>query len=138
MRLLSGPKFDSWRLRTTNVIKIYGSIGNETCGAFKLPTINEEASLLVVATAGVPSVIGDWDHVSVSLPNQCPTWEEMDMVKREFFAPNETAMQLHVPVDEHISFHAFCLHLWRPCWMELPRPPANTVAPTVRRGGKGV
>jgi hypothetical protein len=31
-----------------------------------------------------------WDHVSVSLPNRCPTWTEMDLVKDTFFSPTET------------------------------------------------
>lgn len=55
-----------------------------------------------------------WDHVSVSLRTRCPTWDEMEMVKRLFFKPDETAMQLHVPESDHINDFEFCLHLWRP------------------------
>lgn len=68
-----------------------------------------------------------WDHVSVSLPDRCPTWEEMEWVKRAFFRDTETAMQLHVPISDHISFHPYCLHLWRPQRKKIPRPPAALV-----------
>jgi hypothetical protein len=51
----------------------------------------------------------------------------MDFVRRLFFKDNETVMQLHVPVGEHISFHPYCLHLWRPHGVEIPRPPNELV-----------
>jgi hypothetical protein len=47
---------------------------------------------------------------------------------------DETAMQLHVPVTEHLNCHKYCLHLWRPHGVEIPRPPGWMVAPT--RPGK--
>jgi hypothetical protein len=72
---------------------------------------------------------GFWDHVSVSIKNRCPTWEEMEFVKRLFFEPPETAMQLHVPSDDHVNYHPNCLHLWRPQRAEIPRPPSAMVGP---------
>jgi len=65
-----------------------------------------------------------WDHVSVSRANRCPNWPEMEHVKRLFFQDTETAMQLHVPAADHINNHPYCLHLWRPHGVEIPRPPA--------------
>lgn len=70
-----------------------------------------------------------WEHVSVSLPHRCPTWGEMDKVRRLFWRDDETVMQLHVPVAENISFHAYCLHLWRPTEVAIPRPPSYMVGP---------
>lgn len=54
-------------------------------------------NLLVIASSGDPAV--PWEHVSVSVSGarRCPTWEEMDAVKRLFWADDETVMQLHVP-----------------------------------------
>jgi hypothetical protein len=57
---------------------------------------------------------GGWDHVSVSLPDRCPTWEEMSFVKDLFFRDDEVVMQLHPAKSEHVNFHPYCLHLWRP------------------------
>lgn len=66
---------------------------------------------------------GGWDHVSVSLPSRVPHWDEMELVRYVFFKPEETVMQLHVPPEDHVNFHATCLHLWRPQVGEIPRPP---------------
>lgn len=67
------------------------------------------ARLHIIASDG-----GGWDHVSVSLPTRCPTWDEMCWVKRLFFEPHEVVMQLHPAESDHINNHQHCLHLWRP------------------------
>ena len=76
--------------------------------------------LRVIASVGM-----GWEHVSVSTETRTPSWEEMEYVKRAFWEPYETVMQLHVPEAEHVNCHPFCLHLWRPLWTEgkIPRPP---------------
>jgi hypothetical protein len=101
----------------------YGNYGDETCGVFEVPTV--DGRLRVIASSGE-----EWDHVSVSLPNRCPDWQEMEGVKRLFFKDDETAMQLHVPPADHINHHPFCLHLWRPHGVEIPRPPAWMIGPS--------
>lgn len=68
-----------------------------------------------------------WDHVSVSLPNRCPTWAEMEEIKHRFFEPDEVAYQLHVPSSMHINTHEYCLHMWRPQASEIPLPPIRLV-----------
>lgn len=57
---------------------------------------------------------GGWDHVSISRPDRCPTWEEMDRIKRRIFRDEEVVMQLHVTGDNKVNVHPYCLHLWRP------------------------
>jgi hypothetical protein len=103
----------------------FGCAGDETCGLFILNGTNFKRALRVIASSGE-----GWDHVSVSLPERCPTWAEMEQVKRLFFRDDETAMQLHVPPTDHISIHPFCLHLWRPHGAEIPRPPGWMVGPS--------
>jgi hypothetical protein len=116
-------QLDAYRRRDRRVFEMYGSTGDETCGMFDLPCPRTGVTLVCLASAG-----GGWDHVSVSLPNRCPNWLEMDHVKRAFFENHETAMQLHVPVADHINEHPYCLHLWRPNdGREIPRPPASFV-----------
>ena len=87
-------------------------------GAYKIPF--QGRTLLVVAAYG-----SGWDHLSVSLirGNRPPNWAEMEYVKRLFFKDTETAMQLHVPVAEHLSIHPHVLHLWRPQNGKIPLPP---------------
>jgi hypothetical protein len=69
-----------------------------------------------------------WEHVSVSLPkhHRCPTWSELEFVKRTFWREDEWAGQFHAPPAEHISFHPHVLHLWRPV-SDLPLPPRECV-----------
>jgi hypothetical protein len=94
----------------------YGAKGDDFGGAFEVPC--GVITLRVIASNGE-----DWDHVSISVKGRCPTWQEMEYVKRMFFKPNETAMQLHVKPDDHISVHPFVLHLWRPHKLAIPLPP---------------
>ncbi len=67
---------------------------------------------------------GGWDHVSVSWPNRCPTWEEMCEVKKTFFHPEEVCVEYHPPESEYVNNHPFCLHLWRYQQPGMPMPPA--------------
>lgn len=91
-------------------------------GAYRVSSRVDGVELHVVASIGL-----GWDHVSVSRRKRPPNWAEMEQVKRLFFKDDETAMQLHVPPTDHISFHPHCLHLWRPQHCEIPRPPNELV-----------
>ena len=77
----------------------------------------------------IMSTDGGWDHVSVSTPTRCPTWEEMHWIKQRFFRPDEAVMQLHPPESDYRNFHPYCLHLWRPQRESIPLPPGIMVAP---------
>jgi hypothetical protein len=109
--------FDNYRV----VHPLLGS-GDASNGAFLVPFPRTGTTLKVMASDGL-----GWDHVSVSLDHRCPNWPEMDFIKRLFFKPEETVMQLHVPESDHISFHPNCLHLWRPQHAAIPRPPNDLV-----------
>lgn len=88
-------------------------------GLFVIPRGNgSKQSLTVIASDG-----GDWEHVSVSMKDRMPTWEDMNYVKGLFWEPTEAVMQLHVPEARHINNHPFCLHLWRPVAGGIPMPP---------------
>lgn len=111
---------NQWRDRPWE--RALGAQGDDHGGCFKLSSANG-VILSCMAAAGE-----GWDHVSVSTPLRCPTWAEMEQVKRAFFHPGETAMQLHVPPSAHISVHPYCLHLWRPHATPIPMPPTWMVA----------
>src|SRR6187399_954476 len=104
---------------------VYGAEGDDGCGVFMVPSIHRERGMLrVVASDG-----DGWDHVSVSREDRTPTWEEMEQIFRLFFQSTETAFQLHVPAPDHINAHPYCLHLWRPHDVAIPRPDADMVGP---------
>ena len=95
------------------------SFGNN--GAFMLSY--NGATLVIILSDG-----GGWDHVSVhvvapDLSLRCPTWDEMEYVRKMVFRGDEWAMQLHAPVDKHINEHLHVLHIWRPQNQEIPVPP---------------
>lgn len=99
--------------------------GDATCGMFELFSPADLANLRIIASSS-----GGWDHVSVSRADRCPSWEEMEHVKRKFFKDDEVAMQLHVPASEHVNCHPNCLHLWRSQKEPIPRPPFWMVGPS--------
>lgn len=68
-----------------------------------------------------------WEHVSVSLPQRCPSWDEMCRIKALFWDDEDCVMQLHPPRSEWVNNMNFCLHLWRPVDAAIPRPPALMV-----------
>lgn len=69
----------------------------------------------------------EWEHVSVSLPNRCPTWEEMCYIKDLFWDETQTVVQFHPPKSEYINNHRYCLHLWRNTKVEIQTPPSILV-----------
>lgn len=79
---------------------------------------------MVIASWGM-----GWEHVSVSRQNRTPTWEEMCRVKDLFWDAEECVVQYHPPKSDYRNLHKYCLHLWKPLEVEIPRPPAFTVAP---------
>jgi hypothetical protein len=111
--------FDHYRMTRAAVRELWGWEGDETCGAFEIPSPIDRAMLRVIA-----STEGGWDHVSVSRQNRCPNWTEMEHVAALFFRADEAAMQLHVPASDHVNMHPYCLHWWRPQGIAIPRPPA--------------
>lgn len=112
-----------FRLTGPEIVRHFGNIGDDRAGMFEVPSKQDGTALRVLASADE-----GWDHVSVSCETRCPTWDEMEQIKRLFFLPGETAFQLHVAESEHISVHPYCLHIWRPRSREIPLPPQWMVA----------
>jgi hypothetical protein len=69
----------------------------------------------------------EWEHVSVSLPNRCPAWEEMCLVKKLFWGEDETVVQFHPSKSEYVNNHPYCLHLWRNTKVGYKLPPSLLV-----------
>jgi hypothetical protein len=103
-------------------------------GLFLIPAKTPKRPLLLRAIASdgrgwesLGYALPAWEHVSVSTRVRCPTWEEMCFVKYLFWDQEDVVVQLHPPRSEWVNNHPFCLHLWRPIGIVLPRPPALTV-----------
>lgn len=106
---------------------MFGSDESYGCnGAFFIPNpLRRKANdppLKVIASDGE-----GWEHVSVSLPDRCPTWAEMCFIKDTFWTREDCVIQFHPPESDYVNNHPFCLHLWRPTVAALPRPPSLLV-----------
>lgn len=82
------------------------SYGNN--GMFTVKRAVGSRVLLCVASDGM-----EWEHVSVSLDNRCPTWDEMCHIKGIFWDSDDLVVQMHPPKSDYVNRHKFCLHLWR-------------------------
>ena len=94
------------------------SYGNN--GAFVVKIHNVTAK--VIASDGL-----GWEHVSVSLPHRPPNWAEMCQIKDIFWDDEDCVIQYHPPKSVYVNNHSYCLHLWRPTAVALPRPPQGMV-----------
>lgn len=82
------------------------SYGNN--GAFALLSAQTNRILNIIASDGE-----GWEHVSVSLNNRTPNWNEMTFAKNVFWDDSDLVVQFHPPKSEYINCHSFCLHMWR-------------------------
>jgi len=87
-------------------------------GAFYVPGLEGRSYRLFV----IASVAFGWEHVSVSLRDRTPTWEEMCRVKALFWEEEDCVIQYHPPASEYVNNHDHVLHLWRPLEAVLPLP----------------
>ena len=120
-------------MRTTVPAKL--EAGRLTTGAWGTdPSYGFNGAFFVLGPCGrelkiIASVGEGWEHVSVSLQNRCPNWQEMSFVKDLFWHDEEAAMQLHPPKSDYVNCHPYCLHIWKPIGVAIPLPPSIMVGP---------
>lgn len=68
-----------------------------------------------------------FEHLSVSTPVRCPTWDEMCKMKDIFWRDDEVCMQLHPKKEDYVDNMKYCLHIWKPLNQEIPTPPSIMV-----------
>ncbi len=88
---------------------------------------NNGAFILMRPHTGVLNVIASdgagWEHVSVSLPNRCPDWDDMCFIKGVFWDEEDCVVQFHPPRSQYVNKHPNCLHLWRQTDTNIITPP---------------
>lgn len=109
-------KLDKIRCKT----KPWNSNPGDNFGMFYIPIKKSNIPLKVICAP----MHYEWQHVSVSLPNRCPTWSEMALVKSLFWSEDETVVQFHPKKSEYVNNHPHCLHLWRKNGQEFELPPS--------------
>lgn len=96
---------------------------NKNYGYFVIP---RSTGLLRIISSGSDNGTG-WEHVSVSLANRCPTWDEMKYVKELFWRDDETVIQFHPKKSKYINQFPYVLHLWKKENEEYGLPPDECV-----------
>jgi hypothetical protein len=93
------------------------------------PAFDHVNGLRVLVSVGIEDDGRKWMHVSASRPNRCPSWEDMNAVKRTFVGDERTAYQVHPPRREHYNVPlrpgprvGMVLHLWAPLEGDPPLP----------------
>lgn len=119
---------NNYRIISPEAQVLFGeACGDDTCGAFFIPSPVDKKPLKVVATIVLDSEGRPlWDHVSVSRKNRCPNWAEMCEAKRFFFMPEDCVIQYHPPQSQYVNLHETCLHLWRH-YRPIEMPPMEKV-----------
>ena len=106
----------------------YRNKGGKNWGAFLIPSTDGNLRILSSGFADDQNpVAAGWEHVSVSCAKRCPTWNEMDKVKKLFWRDDETVVQFHPRDDAKINAHEFCLHLWKLAATEFVLPPKELI-----------
>jgi hypothetical protein len=99
-------------------------------GAFMIPHPKTQRVLRVIASDETPLPNEPrWEHVSVSLPDRTPIWEEMCFIKNLFWDDEDCVIQFHPPNSEYVNCHPYCLHLWRCPDVAILLPPSIMVGP---------
>lgn len=76
---------------------------------------------LKIISSGACNESEGWEHVSISVRQRPPNWQEMCFVKDLYWEPEECVLQFHPPHSEYVNNHPFCLHLWKsPDVIKLP------------------
>jgi len=112
------PRLEKYRVKGES---FFASKEGDNFGLFFIKVSTSKIPLKVLSS---PLGQGEWDHVSVSLPNRCPTWDEMCLVKELFWMANRTVVQFHPPEKDYVNNHKYCLHLWANNIHEFETPPS--------------
>lgn len=113
-------KLNKYRVRNG----AFATKDDDAFGMFFIPTKTGLPPLKVISSKFGTD---EWNHVSVSLPNRCPTWNEMCLVKDLFWSDDETVIQFHPKKTEAVDNHPYCLHLWSKVGQEIELPPSILV-----------
>lgn len=87
-------------------------------GWFMIPSPIKENQWIAVMADGQT----EWEHVSASLRNRTPTWDEMCHLKNLFWEENEMVVQFHPEKEDYINNAKNCLHIWKYKGF-MPKPP---------------
>lgn len=84
--------------------------------------------LQVIASVAIFDDGREWLHVSFSRKNKMPTYDDLQLVKREFIGNDKKAVMIFPETKNYVNIHPNCLHLWYSADNPLPEFSAGTGA----------
>lgn len=115
---------ENYRIRSGD----FKSLTGEHFGAFYIESPKSgRAPLRCIVDDGTNPEFPGWEHVSVSLENRTPSWDEMQFIKTLFWDDEETVLQFHPKKSKYKNQHPYVLHLWRQVGINHPLPPSILV-----------
>src|SRR6187431_121014 len=123
---------------TTGFLSSQKEDGNNCAFKCAFAFVGLDSRLLVSQLNVIASDGMGWEHVSVSLPDRCPTWDEMNFAKDIFWDDDDFVIQIHPVMDDYVNNHPYCLHLWRKAGKNefCQLPPNSMVGITDKMLGK--
>ena len=109
--------------RSQFLVEGYQSREGDLFGCFTVPSFNLKYSLRVICAP----CDEEWQHVSVSVKNKTPSWDDMCKIKDLFWDDNEIVIQFHPKKEDYVNNHKYCLHLWAKKDQSTPTPPKGFV-----------
>lgn len=79
-----------------------GTVGRHPCG------------LVAMISADREEDGHDWLHVSISRPDEMPTYADLVLAKDGLIGTHREAYQIFARREKHVNVYPFCLHLWSP------------------------
>lgn len=112
--------------RTRQTTGAYASKPGERAGVFIVPTPWKTKIHCVLGTDDS----GTWERVSAMAEQKRgdfrpPTWDEMQFVKRSFWADDELVVQFHPAGERFTGTVSSMLHLWHATEAAIPTPEAD-------------
>ena len=97
---------------------------SETSRAYRVRADNCQWMLILVSIATYEDRL--WLHVSYSLANSIPSYEQSCWVKKNIVGADRKAIMVFPQEAEHCNLHSNCLHLWS-CLEADPLPDFRTM-----------
>jgi len=102
-------------------------LGSSPAGAnYGFFVIERISGDLRVISSGSDGEFG-WEHVSVSLEDRLPTWDELRLVKDLFWDDEETVIQFIPKKSRYVNYCKTCLHLWKKVGVDHELPPEEFI-----------
>ncbi len=106
------PVVDGLKMRRALGRKRWGIPVEHGCCGWQVDHAFGPEFARILVTADHQSDRVNWIHASISHRDRMPDYDDLALLHRAVFGPDRWAYQVFAPESDHISIHAYVLHLW--------------------------